>query len=272
MAVTITAQMVKELRDKTSAGMNECKKALVDNNGDMQAAVEALRKAGIAKAENRQDRATKEGVICIAGDAKAAVMLEVLCETDFVAKNEQFLAFAGDAAKRAFEKSSGNADVTELAQKQEAEEIGALFAKFGEKMTIRRAIRMEAQDGNVIAPYLYGNGKIGLLVEIGGEFDDALKHDICMHIAAFKPLYVRSSEIPAEAIAKEKEINAAQLAEQNKPAAMIEKILMGKINKWFAEVCLVNQPWIKDEKSSLAKLFPKVNVIRFARWAAGEEN
>ena len=259
MAVTITAQMVKELRDKTSAGMNECKKALVENNGDMQAAVEALRKAGIAKAENRQDRATKEGVICVSGEGQAAVMLEVLCETDFVAKNEQFLEFANGAAKRTFDATSGNGDVTEKARTQEAEELGALFAKFGEKMMIRRAVRFEAQDGNVIAPYLYGNGKIGL------------KHDICMHIAAFKPMYVRSSEIPEAAIAKEKEINAAQLLEQGKPAAMVEKILNGKIHKWFSEVCLVDQPWIKNDKSSLSKLYPKVNVVRFARWVAGEE-
>lgn len=267
MAVVITAQMVKELRDKTDAGMGDCKKALVQTEGDMQAAVEYLRKAGIAKSENRQDRATKEGVVCIACDGKKAVMVEILCETDFVAKNEKFIEFAEGAAQRILASTTGEGDVTAQAQEQEADELGALFAKFGEKMVLNRAFRMESE--NTIAPYVY-NGKIGLLTEIAGEFDETLQKQICMHIVAYKPMYVRASEVPAAAIEKEKEIGAAQLAEQKKPAAIIEKILAGKISKWYSEICLVDQPWMFDDKSTLGKLYPKANVVRFVRWVCGE--
>lgn len=263
----ITAAMVKELRDKTSAGMSECKKALVESNGDMQAAVEYLRKAGIAKAENRQDRATKEGVVSVASNGNAALILEILCETDFVAKNEKFIEFAHESAARVLAATVGDGDVTAKAQEVEAEEIGALFAKFGEKMVIRRAVRYES--ANAIATYLYEN-KIGLMVEIAGEFDDQLKKDICMHIAAYKPVYVRSSEIPEADIAHEKEISAAQLAQEGKPANMIEKIVCGKIHKWYSEVCLLDQPWFRDDKTTLGKLYPKANVVRFIRWVAGE--
>lgn len=268
MAIAITAMMVKELRDKTSAGMSECKKALVETNGDMAAAVEYLRKTGIAKSENRQDRATKEGVISISCDGKNAVMVEVLCETDFVAKNDKFIEFAKEVADRLLAKTSGDGDITAKAQEQEAEELRALFSKFGEKMIIRRALRYES--ANTVATYLYEN-KIALLVEIAGEFDAQLQKDICLHITAYKPAYVRSSEIPQSAIDHEKEIGAAQLAQEGKKPEMIEKILVGKIRKWYSDVCLVDQPWFRDEKTTLGKLYPKANVIRFTRWVAGEE-
>ncbi len=262
----ITAQMVKELRDKTSAGMSECKKALVESDGDMNAAVEYLRKTGIAKSENRQDRATKEGIISIANDGKKAVMVEILCETDFVAKNDKFIEYGKNVAEKLLAQTSGCGDITAQAQEIEAEEIKAMFTQFGEKMVISRALRYESE--NVVAHYLYEN-KIGLLVEIAGESDAQLQKDICMHITAFKPAYVRSSEIPQEAIDHEKEISAAQLLQEGKKPEMIEKIVVGKINKWFGEVCLVNQPWFRDDKTTLGKLYPNVNVVRFTRWAAG---
>ena len=253
----ITAAMVKELRDKTDAGMMDCKKALTETNGDMEAAVEYLHKTGAAKAEKRADKATKEGKVYAAVDGNKAVMIEVLCETDFVAGNEKFFDYVKDAATRVLAGTSGDGDITAKAQELENNNLKELFVKFGEKMVLRRAIRFES--AGVVASYMHGNGKIGI----------ELLKAICMHIAAYSPLYVTPAEVPAEAIAKEKEIAAAQLA--GKPANMIEKILGGKINKWYTEICLMNQPWIHDDKTCLAKLAPGVKVNKFVRWTVGQE-
>lgn len=265
----ITAQMVKELRDKTDAGMGECKKALVETDGNMEAAIDYLRKAGIAKAENRAEKATKEGKIFVAVDGSNAVMLEVLCETDFVANNEKFIEYLEKAGKNILANTTGNGDVTEKALELEAEELAALFTKFGEKMILRRALRYETAGG--IAYYLHGGGKVGVMVDAEGEYDAELLKNVCLHIAAFSPRFICSCEVPAEMIEHEKEIGRAQLLEQGKPEAMIDKILPGKINKWYTEICLNDQPWIHDDKSSLKKLFPNLKIKRFARWAVGQE-
>lgn len=265
----ITAQLVKELRDKTDAGMGDCKKALVETNGDLNAAVDYLRKAGIAKAGNRADRATKEGKIVVANEAGKAVMIEILCETDFVANNEKFTDYALSAAKNILANTNGNGDVTEAAQKLEAENLAALFSKFGEKMILRRALRYETSGS--IAFYLHGGGKVGVMIDAEGEFDADLLKNVCLHIAAYSPRYLCSCDVPADVIEHEKEIGRAQLAEQGKKPELIEKILPGKINKWYSEVCLADQPWIHDDKSCLKKLFPKLQIKRFARWAVGQE-
>ena len=162
----ITPQMVKELRDKTDAGMGECKKALIEANGDIEAAVDILRKAGIAKSAHRADRATAEGKIFVAVDGNQALMLEVCCETDFVANNEKFLEYGNGAAKKILANTTGDGDVTEAAQKSEETELAALFSKFGEKMIIRRALRYTTDQK--IAYYIHFNGKIGVLLDIGG--------------------------------------------------------------------------------------------------------
>ena len=263
----ITAAMVKELRDKTDAGMMDCKKALTETNGDMEAAVEYLRKTGAAKAEKRADKATKEGKVFAAVDGNKAVMIEVLCETDFVAGNEKFFDYVKEAAGRVLAATSGDGDVTEKAQELENNNLKELFVKFGEKMVLRRAVRFES--AGIVSSYMHGNGKIGIMIEVEGTTDPELLKAICMHIAAYSPMYVNSSEVPADAIAKEKEIAAAQLA--GKPANMIEKILAGKINKWYTEICLMNQPWIHDDKTCLAKLAPGVKVNKFVRWTVGQE-
>ena len=265
----ITAQLVKELRDKTDAGMGECKKALVECDGNLEAAVDYLRKAGIAKAENRADKATKEGKIYVAIDGGNAVMLEILCETDFVANNDKFIEYVEKAGKNILANTSGNGDVTAKAQELEAEELSALFTKFGEKMVLRRVLRYETAGG--VASYIHGGGKVGVMVEAEGEYDAETLKNVCLHIAAYSPLYVQASEVPESAIEHEKEIGRAQLLEQGKKPEMIEKILGGKINKWFTDICLVDQPWIHDDKSCLKKLFPKMQIKRFARWAVGQE-
>lgn len=262
----ITAAMVKELRDKTDAGMMDCKKALTETNGDMEAAVEFLRKSGMAKAEKRADKATKEGKIYAAVDGNKAVMIEVLCETDFVAKNEKFYDYVKEAAARVLAGTSGEGDVTAKAQEIENEKLGELFVKFGEKMVLRRALRFEAP---AVATYMHGEGRIGIMIEAEGSDDAALLKDVCMHIAAFSPEYIVPEDIPADRINKEKEIAAAQL--QGKPANMIEKILGGKLNKWYSEVCLMRQPWIHDDKTCLAKLAPKLVIKKFVRWTVGQD-
>ena len=265
----ITAQLVKELRDKTDAGMGECKKALVECDGNLEAAVDYLRKAGIAKAENRADKATKEGKIYVAIDGGNAVMLEILCETDFVANNDKFIEYVEKAGKNILANTTGNGDVTAKAQELEAEELSALFTKFGEKMVLRRVLRYETAGG--VASYIHGGGKVGVMVEAEGEYDAETLKNVCLHIAAYSPLYVQASEVPESAIEHEKEIGRAQLLEQGKPENMIEKILIGKINKWYEEVCLIDQAWIHDDKSSLKKLYPNLKIKRFARWTVGQE-
>lgn len=265
----ITAQLVKELRDKTDAGMGDCKKALVETNGDLNAAVDYLRKAGIAKAGNRADRATKEGKIIVAKNGGNAVMIEILCETDFVANNEKFTEYARTAAENILAKTGGNGDITEAAQQLEAENLAALFSKFGEKMVLRRALRYES--AGATAFYIHGGGKVGVLIDAEGGFDAELLKNVCLHIAAYSPRYLCANDVPGDVLEHEKEIGRAQLVEQGKKPELIEKILPGKINKWYSEVCLADQPWIHDDKSCLKKLFPQLQIKRFARWAVGQE-
>lgn len=262
----ITAEMVKNLRDATGAGMMDCKKALADAQGDFQGAVDALRKSGIAKAEKKSGRATKEGTIISLTQGNIGAIIEVLCETDFVAKNEKFQAFIKDTVARTL-KIDGDGDISAKVQETEKESLVSMIATIGENMQIRRAVKWNSN--GTVASYLHLGGRIGVMVDVEGEADKALLHEICMHIAAFKPQYICSSEIPADAIAREKEIAAAQV--QGKPAQIVEKIVMGKINKWYSDVCLMNQPWIKDDKSCLEKVNPKLKVKRFVRWEVGEE-
>jgi elongation factor Ts len=257
--------MVKELRDKTGAGMMDCKKALSEAAGDMEAALEHLRKAGIAKAAKKASRSAKEGLIFINIADGAASAVEALCETDFVAKNEKFVAFANRVAAEAVGMDV-DGDVSEALNAQFKDELTEMVAKIGENQQLRRAIRWQ---GAKYGSYLHMGGKIGVLVEVEGDADETLMNDICMHIAAFSPRFVDQDEITPEVIEKEKEIAAAQV--EGKPANIIDKIVMGKINKWYSEVCLMKQPWLRDDKSCLAKIAPNLKVKRFIRWAVGEE-
>lgn len=263
----ITAAMVKELRDKTDAGMMDCKKALMECNGDMTAAIEHLRKTGVMKAEKRSGKSVKEGKIYALVSGGKAVMVEILSETDFVASNEKFFEYVKAAAGRVLERIPGDGDISAKAQELEKDNIVNLIAVIGENIQLRRAARFET--AGKIASYLHLGGKIGVMLDVEGESTPELLNDICMHIAAFKPRSVGPDEIPADVIAKEKEIAAAQIT--GKPANMIEKIVMDKINKWFTEVCLVKQPWIRDDKTTLEKVAPKLKVKRFLRWEVGQE-
>lgn len=262
----ITADIVKELRDKTGAGMMDCKKALTQSEGDIEKAIEFLRKSGIAKAEKKSGRATKEGKVFFQIEGNTAAMVEVLCETDFAASNEKFTTFVKDILARTM-KLSGNGDVTEKVQEAEKDNLVEKISVIGENMQIRRAARWET--AGQFGSYLHQGGRVGVLVDVEGACDQSLLGEICMHIAAFRPQYICPACVSPEIIEKEKEIAAAQL--KDKPANMIEKIVMGKLNKWYTEVCLVKQPWIKDDKTSLDKVNPNIKVKRFLRWEVGEE-
>jgi elongation factor Ts len=261
----ISASLVKDLREKTGAGMMDCKKALVAADGDIEKAIENLRKSGIAKAEKKSGRATTEGKIISVIEGAKGALVEVLCETDFVATNEKFIEFVKGVAERSLSLEDG--DVSEKVQANESENLVSMIATIGENMQIRRAVKWDSAGS--VASYLHQGGRIGVMVDVEGDCDQDIMTDICMHIAAFNPQYICQDCIPADVIEKEKEIAGAQM--QGKPADILEKIVMGKINKWYSEVCLVKQPWIKDDKSCLAKINPNIKVKRFVRWQVGEE-
>lgn len=263
----ISAKMVKELREKTGAGMMDCKKALKEADGDVSLAIDNLRKAGITKAAKKAGRTTKEGSIVIHIEGGAASMVEVLCETDFVARNALFQEYAGSLARRLATEWTDTGDLSAAVRTAEEAGVGELVGNVGENIQIRRAVRWTTPDQ--LASYIHMGGKIGVLVDAGGETTPELLSDVCMHIAAFSPRFIQPGDIPEAAVAKEKEIAAAQMA--GKPPQILEKIIQGKINKWFTEVCLVRQPWLRDDKKTLAKIAPKLEVRRFLRWQVGEE-
>ena len=264
--MAITAAMVKKLRDKTGAGMLDCKKALINVDGDFEAAYDELRKSGIAKAEKKAGRSTKEGKVFVSVKDGEAAAIEVLCETDFVSRNEKFNTFADEIVERVVEYDA-NGDVSEKAQEIEKDNVIGMISNIGENMQLRRAAKWTTT--GKVGTYLHMGGRIGVMVEVGGEIADDILADLCMHIAAFNPTYINAEDIPAEVIAKEKEIATAQLA--GKPDNIIEKILVGKINKWYSEVCVTKQAWLKDDKSCFAKVSPKSEIKRFIRWQVGEE-
>lgn len=273
---TISAALVKELRERTGAGMMECKAALTEANGDIEAAIEAMRKSGQAKAAKRSGRTAAEGVIVIrvAADGKSAVMVEINCETDFVAKDTNFLAFADAVAAAAL---AGTAqDAAGLASEplpdagttvESARE--ALIAKIGENIQVRRLVRFAASAGQIHS-YRHGT-RIGVLVELVGG-DETLGRDLAMHIAASNPLCVTADEVPPETLAKEREIFKAQALASGKPEAIVDKMVEGRIRKFFEEVTLVGQPFVKNPEQSVGDLLKQAgaSVRRFARLEVGE--
>lgn len=271
----ITAALVKELRERTGSGMMECKKALVECGGDIETAVETMRKAGLAKADKKAGRVASEGLIVIeaAADGKSAALVEVNSETDFVAKGDTFQAFARAVAQRVLKDNP--ADVEALlalpltdggVSVEEARR--ELIAKLGENMSVRRFVRY--QSTGIVVSYLHGS-RIGVLVELEGG-DAALGKDIAMHIAASRPVCVDASGVPAELLAKERDIFAAQSEASGKPAAIIEKMVDGRIKKYLAEVTLLGQPFVKNPDQTVEQLVKaaKATVKRFDRIELGE--
>ena len=275
--MTITASQVKDLRERTGLGMMECKGALTETNGDMDAAIDLLRKKAGAKVEKKSGRTAAEGVICmfIAKDRKLAAMVEVNSETDFVAKGDDFADFANAIATCVASNKPADVDALNAlplakgASQTIAQAREGLVAKLGENIVVRRFEHYVAAKGH-IASYVHGR-KIGVLVEMQGG-DEALARDIAMHIAASRPQCVSKDQVPAELIAKEKEIFSAQAAESGKPAEIIEKMVVGRINKFLAEITLLGQPFVKDPDSTVEKLLKGAGatVLRFARYEVGE--
>lgn len=275
MSINISAAMVKELRERTGSGMMECKKALVEANGDMELAIENMRKSGLAKADKKSDRIAAEGIIGakVSDDGKTVAIVDINCETDFVAKADDFVNFV-DNVTAALLNSDVETDEQLLAMKLAdgtiVDEVRrGLIAKLGENITVRRFQKYHTETGGT-ACYLHGK-KIGVIVELAKP-DNELGKDIAMHIAASKPTCVSDAEVPAELIEKEKEIFSAQAAESGKPADIIEKMVVGRISKFLAEVTLLGQPFIKDDKVTVGKLLASKgnSVIRFARLEVGE--
>lgn len=273
----ISASQVKELREKTGAGMMDCKKVLTETDGDFEKAVELLRERGIAKAAKKSDRIAAEGLVTtyISEDGKVGTVVEVNAETDFVAKNEEFKNFVADVAKQVAEKNPANVDEllnqTSIVEtdKTVAEVLTNKIATIGENMSIRRFERFETD--NMIESYIHGDGKIAVLVEIeNGEAE--LAKDICMQIAAAKPEYLDRDSVPAERVDKEMEILKAQAMNEGKPAEIAEKIVMGRIGKFYGEICLVEQEFVKDPDVKVGKLVESkgAKIVRFARFEKGE--
>ncbi|RMG29212.1 MAG: elongation factor Ts [Gammaproteobacteria bacterium] len=274
--MAITAAQVKELRERTGSGMMECKKALTEAGGDMEAAVEILRKAGLAKADKKAGRVAAEGLIVIevAPDGKRAAMVEVNSETDFVAKEAAFQEFARKVAQRVLEKSPASMESL-LALPLEGESGKTieearreLVAKVGENITVRRFDIVETN--GTLGMYLHGN-RIGVLVELEGG-DEVLAKDLAMHIAASRPVAVTEDDVPAELLEKEREIIRAQAEESGKPPEIVEKMIQGRLNKFLREITLVGQPFVKDPDVPVGNLLEKAGakVLAFQRMELGE--
>ena len=275
MSINISAAMVKELRERTGSGMMECKKALVEANGDMELAIENMRKSGLAKADKKSDRIAAEGIIGakVSDDGKTVAIVDVNCETDFVAKADDFVNFV-DNVTAALLASDIETEEQLLAMKLAdgtiVDEVRrGLIAKLGENITVRRFQKYHTATGGT-ACYLHGK-KIGVIVELA-KADNDLGKDIAMHIAASKPTCVSDAQVPVELIEKEKEIFSVQAAESGKPADIIEKMVVGRISKFLAEITLLGQPFIKDDKVTVGKLLASKDnsVIRFASLEVGE--
>ena len=273
----ITASQVKELREKTGAGMMDCKKVLTETNGDEEKAIELLRERGIAKAAKKSDRIAAEGLVetYISEDGKVGVVVEVNAETDFVAKNEEFRNFVADVAKQVAKENPADVEAL-LEQKSIAEPDKTVkevltnkIATIGENMSIRRFVRFETN--NLLESYIHGDGKIAVLVEMENGTPELAK-DVCMQIAAARPEFLDRASVPADRLAKEMEILKAQAMNEGKPAEIAEKVVQGRINKFYSEVCLVEQEFVKDSDIKVGKLVESkgAKIVRFARFEKGE--
>ncbi len=274
--MAITASQVKELRERTGAGMMECKKALTETDGNIEAAIELMRKSGAAKAEKKAGRTAAEGIVVIkhSDDNKKAVMVEVNCETDFVAKDDNFTTFADAVAERILNSDVADVEAVLSLPLHEGEETTieearqALVSKIGENMNVRRFVRMNAE--GEISSYRHGV-KIGVLVDLQGG-DAGLGRDVAMHVAATNPMCVSEEQVPADEIEKEKSIFVAQAKESGKPDDIIEKMVTGRLRKFLAEITLVGQPFVKDPDTTVGKLLDgaSASVAGFTRFEVGE--
>lgn len=287
----ISATAVKELREKTNAGMMDCKKVLTETNGDMDAAIKLLRERGIAKAGAKADRAANEGIIAarVSADGSSGLLLEINCETDFVSKNENFQSFVNAIADTVAASSAADhtaALAVTMGGHSIEDSVKAKVVEIGENLQFRKYVRFNAEAGGVIASYIHPPGKVGVLIEVGvanaaTAGSDAFKElvrDLTLHIAACAPKGLSREDIPADVVDAEREIFRARLADSGKPENIIENILKGQINKFFAESCFLEQPFVKDDKQTVTQLLEAkgkelgdtLSVKRFVRFGLGE--
>ncbi len=289
--MAITAEQVSKLRERTGAGMMDCKKALTENGGDFEKSIEYLRKKGIASASKKAGRTAKDGTVFahVDADQKAVVLVEVNCETDFVAKTENFQKFVVAMAKHIAQANPENPTAL-LTQKYAADNsktvddvVKEAIASLGENIMVRRFARYPMSAGKDVKTYIHMGGKVGVMVEVNvanasKEPFPTFIRDLTMHIAAANPSYLKQEEVPADIVAKEKEIALAQLQGQNKPADVLEKIASGKINKYFEENCLIKQKFVKDDKKTIDQLTQEtgkamgepIAITRFSRFMLGD--
>ena len=261
----ISASAVKELRERTGLGMMDCKNALVQSSGDMDLAIETLRKSSGMKAAKKAGRIAADGIISSRVGNGIGVIVEVNCETDFAAKNQDFLAFADSVTQRVFEGKISNLESLDFEDVREK-----LVQKIGENITIRRSEIIEDANASV-SNYIHGNKKIGVLLAVSGG-DDALAQDIAMHIAAMNPLVVSPEQVSPELVEKEREIYRAQAEESGKSQEIVEKMVDGRVRKYLAEISLTEQPFVKDSEKKVGDLCSSsgAKIIRFVRYEVGE--
>jgi elongation factor Ts len=268
--MNITADSVKQLRERTGAGMMECKKALVETQGDLDAAAELMRKTGLAKADKKASRVAAEGTVAVERAGASAVLVEVNCETDFVARGEEFQSFAQAVAKAG---STSSAETVEalLGSPDDGHSLEnrrrALIAKIGENISVRRFVKVTAN--GALGTYIHG-GRIGSLVALEGG-DEALARDLAMHVAAVNPAYIDAADVPAAVLDKEREILAEQTKGEKKPPDIIAKMVEGRLRKYLAEITLMGQPFVKDPDTTVEKLVKKAGakIVRFVRFEVG---
>ena len=272
--MAITAALVKELRERTGAGMMECKKMLVETDGDIELAIEELRKRGAAQADKKAGRIAAEGTIVTLVEGNIGVAVEVNSETDFAAKNDAFMAFANQVAKSVLANKPTDMEALSSSSIEAGKTVEqarqTLIQEIGENISVRRFELVEAGDGEIVGAYQHGN-KISVLVQLVKGSDDLAK-DIAMHVAASKPVCISEDQVPSDLLAKEREIFTAQAADSGKPPEIMEKIVDGRVRKYLAEVTLVGQPFVKDPDQTVGKLLKAAGaqVKQFVRYEVGE--
>ena len=270
--MAISAALVKSLRERTGAGMMECKRALQATDGDIDAAIEKMRKEGLAKADKKAGRTAAEGVVALAEEGNGVAMVEINSETDFVAKSDEFQAFSSRVAAAVLQTGTEDREALQsmsLDGETVDEARRALVAKVGENVAVRRSARVSADNGHVAA-YSHG-GRIGVLVAIEGGSDE-LARDLALHVAASAPQFIKPADVPDDVKAREREIYSAQAEESGKPAEIVEMMVEGRLRKFLNEITLEGQPFVKDPDTSVGKLLSKngATVLRFERFEVGE--
>ncbi|MGV3465855.1 MAG: translation elongation factor Ts [Heyndrickxia sp.] len=274
--MAVTAQMVKELREKTGAGMMDCKKALTETNGDMDKAIDYLREKGISKAAKKADRIAAEGITYILSEGNDAVILEVNSETDFVAKNEGFQTLVADLAKHILKNKPATVEEA-LDQKMEdgtsvGEAINGAIAKIGEKITLRRFELKTKTDNGVFGEYLHMGGRIGVLTVLEGTTDESVAKDVAMHAAALNPKYISRDQVSAEEVEHERQVLTQQALNEGKPENIVAKMVEGRLSKYFEDICILDQTFVKNPDQKVGQ-FVKANnatITGLVRYEVGE--